>query len=325
MAAQRLDKEAWPGRRDRPDLPAATTRGLSPVLERNIRALQLRRQREEKEATVEERIGRRVRTTAHPGAESGQSAMRSVIPLLIGLSLLLFACADMYYERTIVIDPGHGGADPGAIGSTSNILEKEVVLRMALALRDQLEATGRYQVIMTRDADRSVGRRDRLEIARQSQGELFISLHADSLVSAPEVSGASLYTLSESALNDELAHLASKDDRDDILARIDVSNEEDIVPETLIDLAQRDASSKSIRLAELILQELNGATKIVKRQPAQAGFFVLQLPDMPSVLIELGYLSNPAEEKALADDAHIGRLAAAVARAVDVYFGVGSS
>jgi N-acetylmuramoyl-L-alanine amidase len=255
----------------------------------------------------------------------GRVTIGSVVPLLFGLSLLLFACADMYHERTIVIDPGHGGADPGAIGSTSNVLEKEVVLRMALALRDQLEATGRYQVIMTRDADRSVGRRDRLEIARQSQGELFISLHADSLVSAPEVSGASVYTLSESALNDEPAHLASKDDRDDILARIDVSNEEDIVPETLIDLGQRDATSKSIGLAELILQELDGATKIVKRQPAQAGFFILQLPNMPSVLIELGYLSNPAEEKALADDAHIARLAAAVARAVDVYFRVGSS
>jgi N-acetylmuramoyl-L-alanine amidase len=189
-------------------------------------------------------------------------------------------------------------------------------------LRDQLEATGRYQVIMTRDADRSVGRRDRLEIARKSQGELFISLHADSSLSAPEVSGASVYTLSESALNDEPAHLASKDDRDDTPARIDVPNKEHIVPETSIDLAQRAARSKSIRLAELLLQELNGATKIVKPQPAQAGFFVLRLPDMPSVLIELGYLSNPAEEKALTDDAHIARLTAAVVRAVDVYFGV---
>jgi N-acetylmuramoyl-L-alanine amidase len=317
-----MDREAWPAGAPGPARPpAATTRGLSPVLERNIRALQLRRQREEKEATVEERIERRAWTIAL-APNQRRVIVRSVVPLLIGMSLLLFACADRYHERTIVIDPGHGGVDPGAIETTSNILEKEVALRMGLALRDQLEATGRYRVIMTRDHDRSVGRRDRLEIARQSQGELFISLHADSLVSAPEVSGASVYTISESALNDDPAHLASKDDRDDILARIDFSNEEDIDPETLTDLAQREARSESIRLAELLLQELNGATKIVKPQPAQAGFFVLQLPDMPSVLIELGYLSNPADEKALVDAAHIARLTAAVVRAVDVYFEV---
>ena len=109
------------------------------------------------------------------------------------------------------------------------------------------------------------------------------------------------------------------------MARIDVSNEEDIVPETLIDLAQRDARSKSIRLAELLLQELNGATRMVKQRPAQASFVVLQSPEIPSVLVELGYLSHPFDERALADDAHIARLAAAIARAIDGYFGVGST
>jgi N-acetylmuramoyl-L-alanine amidase len=102
--------------------------------------------------------------------------MRRAVPLLIGMALSLSACAEKHYERVIVIDPGHGGSDPGAIGSTGHTLEKEVALRMGLALRDQLEATGRYQVIMTRDEDRFVRLHDRLEIARQSQGELFISL-----------------------------------------------------------------------------------------------------------------------------------------------------
>jgi N-acetylmuramoyl-L-alanine amidase len=253
----------------------------------------------------------------------GRVMMRRVIPLLIGMSLSLSACADKHYERIIVIDPGHGGIDPGAIGSTSNTLEKEVALRMGLSLRDQLEATGRYRVIMTRDEDRFVGLRDRLQIARQSQGELFISLHADSLVSMPEVSGASIYTLSEPGSNDGPGRLASKENRTAILARIDLSNQEDIAPEILIDLAQRDANNRSIRLAELLMQELNGATKMAKHQRAQAGFVVLTSPDMPSVLIELGYLSNPADEKALADDAYIARLAIAVARAVDAYFEVG--
>jgi N-acetylmuramoyl-L-alanine amidase len=249
----------------------------------------------------------------------GRVMMRRVIPLLIGMVLSLSACADKHYQRIIVIDPGHGGVDPGAIGSTSNILEKEVTLRMGLALRDQLEATGRYRVIMTRDDDRSVGLRDRLLIARQSQGEVFISLHADSIVSAPEVSGASVYTLSEQASKDDPARLASKENRADILAGIDLSNQEDIV------LAQRDANNKSIRLAELLMLELNAATKTAKRRRAEAGFVVLNSADMPSVLIELGFLSNPADEEALADDAHIARLATAVARAVDVYFEVGPS
>jgi N-acetylmuramoyl-L-alanine amidase len=228
-------------------------------------------------------------------------------------------------ERIIVIDPGHGGVDPGAIGSTTNILEKEVALRMGLALRKRLEATGRYKVIMTRDADEIVRLRDRLQIARQSEGELFISLHADSLVQAPGVRGASVYTLSERASNDEAARLARKENRADILAGVDLSDQEDIVTEILIDLAQRDANNKSVRFAEVLVEELGVATSMAKRHRAQAGFVVLKSPDMPSVLVELGYLSNPADEKALADDAHIARLAAAVAQAVDVYFGVGPS
>ena len=227
--------------------------------------------------------------------------------------------------RIIVIDPGHGGVDPGAIGSTTNILEKEVALRMGLALRKRLEATGRYRVIMTRDEDRIVRLRDRLQLARQSQGELFISLHADSVEQAPEVRGASVYTLSERASNDEAGRLARKENRADILAGVDLSDQEDIVTEILIDLAQRDANNKSVRFAELLVDELKGATRMAKRRRAQAGFVVLKSPDMPSVLVELGYLSNSADERALADDAHIAKLAAAVAQAVDLYFGVGPS
>jgi N-acetylmuramoyl-L-alanine amidase len=228
-------------------------------------------------------------------------------------------------QRIIVIDPGHGGVDPGAIGSATKLLEKEVALRMGLALRAQLEATGRYKVVMTRTDDRIVRLRDRLQIARQSRGELFISLHADSLTRAPAVSGASVYTLSERASNDEGARLARRENRADILAGIDLSDQADIVTEILIDLAQRDANNKSVRLAEVLVEELKGTTKMAKRRRAQAGFVVLKSPDMPSVLVELGYLSNRADEKAVADDAHIARLAAAVAHAVDLYFGVGSS
>ena len=253
------------------------------------------------------------------------NGIRRVVPLLIGLVLSLSACAGKQHEqheRIIVVDPGHGGVDPGALGSTTNVREKDVALRTGLALRDQLEATGRYRVIMTRGDDRTVRLCDRLQIARQSQGELLISLHADSLTTAPEVSGASVYTRSELASHDAPARLAGKEECAESLAAIDLSNK-DIAPETLIDLAQRDA--ESITVAELLALELNRATKMAKRRPARADFVVLQSPDMPAVLIELGYLSNPADEQALADDAHIARLAAAVARAVDLYFGVGAS
>jgi N-acetylmuramoyl-L-alanine amidase len=247
-----------------------------------------------------------------------------VLSLLIGLVLSLSSCAEkLDDERIIVIDPGHGGVDPGAIGGSGYLLEKEVTLRTAQALRDQLEATGRYKVIMTRENDQVVDLRDRLQIAMQSQGELFISLHADSLVSAPAVNGASVYTLSERASDDQPAPLPSKEHRPEILASVDLSDQEKIVSETLIDLARRDTNNKSTRLAELLVQELNGATRIAKQR--QAGFVVLQSPGMPSVLIELGYLSNPTEEKALADDAHIARLARAVARAIDEYFEVKAS
>jgi N-acetylmuramoyl-L-alanine amidase len=228
------------------------------------------------------------------------------------------------HERIVVIDPGHGGIDPGAIG-TSGTLEKDVVLNLGLELRRRLEATRRYKVVMTRDTDRIVRLRDRLQVAHDSGGELFISLHADSLVSAPDVRGASVYTLSERASNEEAARLATKENRADILAGIDLSKQEDIVTEILIDLAQRDANNKSIEVADDLVGELGDVTKMARHHRSQAGFVVLKSPDMPSVLIELGYLSNPDDEKALRDPAHLATLAEAIVKATDRYFAAGPS
>ncbi len=222
-------------------------------------------------------------------------------------------------RRSIVIDPGHGGIDPGAIGATGSY-EKDVVLAVGVELRRQLEASGRYKVIMTRESDTTVRLRDRLEIARNSDGELFLSLHADSLVQAPQVRGAAVYTLSEEATNAEAARLASKENRADILGGIDLSEHEEIVTQILIDLAQRDANNRSIRVAEMIVEELDGVTEMVRRRRQQAGFVVLKSPDMPSVLLELGYLSNDADERRLRDEQHVRALAAAIMRAVDRYF-----
>jgi len=222
-------------------------------------------------------------------------------------------------KRVLVIDPGHGGVDPGAVGP-GGTYEKDVVLAMGLELRRQLEATGRYTVIMTREADRIVRLRDRLQVARESDGELFLSLHADSLVRAPDVRGASVYTLSEQASNQEAARLASKENRADILAGIDLSDQEDIVTEILIDLAQRDANNKSVQVAEHFVSQLRSVTKMARQRRSQAGFVVLKSPDMPSLLIELGYLSNAADERALRDPAHLAGLARAMVGAIDQYF-----
>ena len=144
-----------------------------------------------------------------------------------------------------------------------------------------------------------------------------MSLHADSLVDAPDVRGASIYTLSERASNDEAARLASKENRADILAGIDLSNQEEIVTEILIDLAQRDTNNKSIEVADLMVNELGSVTKMARLRRSQAGFVVLKSPDMPSVLVELGYLSNADDEQALRSPAHLAELAKAIVKAID--------
>lgn len=222
-------------------------------------------------------------------------------------------------KRLIVLDPGHGGADPGAI-SRRGVMEKNIVLAVAHALRRELQATGRYDVIMTRDDDSTLRLRDRLAIARHGKGDLFLSLHADNLVAAPQVRGVAVYTLSEDASNREAARLASKENRADILAGIDLSDQEQIVTQILIDLAQRDANNRSIRFAEGLVTEIGEVTRLSRQHRQQAGFVVLKSPDMPSALIELGYLSNPSDEELLLDEAYQAKLARAIVNAVDRYF-----
>ncbi len=222
-------------------------------------------------------------------------------------------------KRMIVLDPGHGGIDPGASGKRGTF-EKNVVLNMALELRRRLLDTGRYDVVMTRGDDSFVRLRDRLQIARVSEGDLFLSLHADSLAKAGKVRGAAVYTLSNQASSEEAARLAANENQADILSGIDLSHHEPIVTQILIDLAQRDANSKSLRIADVLVDELANVTTMLRKQQQQAGFVVLKSPDMPSALIELGYLSNVEDEKRLNDLDHLGDLAGAMIKAIDRYF-----
>jgi N-acetylmuramoyl-L-alanine amidase len=223
----------------------------------------------------------------------------------------------------VVLDPGHGGVDPGTIG-VSGVFEKDITLAMARELRDTLLATGRYRVHLTRDADVFMRLRERIQVAREVRADLFVSIHADSL-GTPQFRGASVYTLSDEASDAEAASLARKENKADILAGTDLSNHDEIVTSILIDLAQRDANNKAIELAGEMVDELAGVTHMVRKTRRFAGFAVLRSPDVPSVLLELGYLSNARDEEELSSPEHRARLAQAIVRAVDRYFAARAS
>lgn len=221
-------------------------------------------------------------------------------------------------KRIIVIDPGHGGVDPGAI-SVSGVYEKHITLAAARALQAHLESTGRFEVRLTRDRDVFIRLRDRIEIAREKKADLFISLHADTIRNSG-VRGLSLYTLSERASDKEAAALAERENKADLIAGIDLSHESAEVTNILIDLAQRETMNQSAKLAALLVDELKERVRILQNPHRFAGFAVLKAPDIPSVLIELGFLSNRDDERALRSKAHRRKLAQSIAGAVDRYF-----
>jgi N-acetylmuramoyl-L-alanine amidase len=221
-------------------------------------------------------------------------------------------------RRVIVIDPGHGGADPGTI-STTGTYEKVVTLAAGLELKKVLEASGHYRVVMTRDDDTFIPLRERVAKARAAGAELFISLHADS-ISDHSHRGASIYTLSEVASDKEAEALAAKENKSDLLAGMDLSNENPEVTSILIDLAQRETMNYSAQFAVNLVTELDRAARININPHRFAGFAVLKAPDIPSVLIEMGYLSNSQDEKALKDPRQRQALAEAILRAADHFF-----
>lgn len=218
----------------------------------------------------------------------------------------------------IALDAGHGGADPGATG-TGGTLEKEVVLKATLALRDELERRGEYTVVLIREDDTFLNKKDRVRAARAARADLFISLHADTISNAA-IHGASVYTLSESASDAEAAELAEAENASDIIAGVDLSGEGDDVGSILIDLAQRETKNRSTIFAQLLLPELDAQTGLLPQPLRSAGFRVLKAPDVPSVLIELGFLSNPTDEARLANEEWRTGMATAIADAVDAYY-----
>ncbi len=218
----------------------------------------------------------------------------------------------------IVLDPGHGGVDPGTRG-VNGVDEKEVTLAFARAVRRELLKSGRYRVFLTRSDDRFIPLRERVRFAQERGADLFMSLHADSIAD-PTIAGASVYTLSETASDAEAARLARKENKVDILAGVDLTGQDPIVASILIDLAWRETNNRSIRFAELLTEELGRVIRLLRRNRRFAGFVVLKSPETPSVLIELGYLSNERNAALLTEPGYRQRVAVAVRRAVDRYF-----
>ena len=219
---------------------------------------------------------------------------------------------------TVVLDPGHGGIDGGAVGKGRTV-EKVVTLKFAEALRDALQDQPGLRVVMTRDDDTFVSLEDRVNIARRQKAGLLISIHADSLRQS-RIRGATIYTLSKKG-SDELAQqLAEKQNRTDLIAGLDLPKLEEDATDILIDLTRRETGVFSRRVAAQLLSALQPKVKLIKNPKRSADFFVLRAPEIPSVLLELGYLSNRRDEKLMASPKWRSQTARLVADAVVAFF-----
>lgn len=221
-------------------------------------------------------------------------------------------------NKLVVIDPGHGGIDPGAIG-VRKTKEKDVVLAFGLKLKKVLEATGNIDVVMTRSDDTFLTLRDRVKVARDNEADLFIAIHADTVRGA-DARGATIYTLSEKASDAEAEALAHKENRADIIAGVDLEAENQEVTDILIDLVQRESKTHSLVFAKKAVAEMAPVTAFTGKPMRSAGFMVLKAADVPSVLIELGFLSSKQDESQLSSPAWQEKVAGAMGRAVEKYF-----
>jgi len=222
-------------------------------------------------------------------------------------------------KRIIVLDPGHGGPDPGNLG-VIGVYEKTIVLKIAKEIRRELEKTGRYEVRMTRDRDIFWPVRERFRIARRMHADLFISVHADS-ISNHRTRGGSVYNLSEVASDKEAARLAARENKSDVIAGVNLDVVDDDVSNILIDLAQRETMNFSAQFGEILVRELRSEhVPMLPRSHRYANLGVLKAPDIPSVLMEVGYLTNRSNAKFLNSSKGRKRIAKATVKAVDKFF-----
>lgn len=219
----------------------------------------------------------------------------------------------------VVIDAGHGGHDPGAISPHGGKQEKDITLALARAIRDQLVASGRVRVALTRSDDRYLVLEERYGIARRLKADLLISVHADA-AEDEQASGASVYTLSEVASDREAARLATRENRANILNGVDLGAHSSDVSSILLDLAQRETMNVSSDFARLLQREASDEVKFRTTAHRFASFVVLKSPDTPSVLFEAGFLSNKEDAEFLASKSGRQKVARGVRDAVQVHF-----
>ncbi|MEI9927885.1 MAG: N-acetylmuramoyl-L-alanine amidase [Sphingomonas sp.] len=219
----------------------------------------------------------------------------------------------------VVIDAGHGGHDPGAISPSGGLREKDLTLRMALAIRDELLKSGRVRVALTREDDRFLILQERYGIARRLGANLFISIHCDS-ASSSEASGATIYTLSEVASDKEAARLAARENKADIISGVDLGAQNPDISSILIDLTQRETMNTSASFARLLGREAMPLMPIKANYHRMASLMVLKAPDMPSILFETGYISNERDAQFLASEDGERKVAQTVRRAVEIHF-----
>jgi N-acetylmuramoyl-L-alanine amidase len=219
----------------------------------------------------------------------------------------------------VVLDPGHGGLDTGTHAPSGQV-EKDIVLDFAKRLRERIEKAGKYRVLMTRSDDTFIPLGDRVEIARKANAALFVSIHADSLPHREgDAQGATIYTLSNKASDADAAQVAENENRADVIAGVDLKGEPDDVAGILIDLAQRETKTFSLQFAHKLVADLRGVARLHKQPLKSAGFRVLRAPDVPSVLVELGYVSNRDDLRSLLSDSWRDRTADSIAKAIDGY------
>ena len=219
----------------------------------------------------------------------------------------------------IVIDPGHGGIDNGT--QTSSESEKNLVLGFGLALRDRIEKSGKYRVVMTRTDDTFIPLAERVRIAHNQSAALFVSIHADALPRGEgDAQGATIYTLSDRASDAEAERLAEAENKADAIGGVDLTEEPTDVADILIDLAQRETRTFSNRFARLLMGEMKNTVRMHKHPLKSAGFKVLKAPDVPSVLIELGYVSNKGDLEHLVSESWRAKTVGSIAQAIDAFF-----
>ncbi len=219
----------------------------------------------------------------------------------------------------VVIDAGHGGHDPGAISPVSGKQEKSITLAVAQAIRDELIASGRVRVALTREDDRFLVLRERSAIARNIKADLFISIHADS-APAGEASGATVYTLSEVASDNEAQLLAARENKADVINGINLGGESREIASILVDLAQRETMNMSASFATLLKRESTGLIPFRSDYHRMAGFAVLKAPDTPSILLEVGYVTNSSDVSRLSSSDGRARIASGIRKAVEIHF-----